>query len=212
MMHSEILSRPSDHHHPALDCLEVVVKGTYKELYITKKWGKYDILHTLTYPSTSTRPSADQLCALLEAVKTHSGDINLDGIQCSWYANTIFLPLQDIFPGGIVVSGRKEMKKGIHKGVKVSIEGGVNGLHQKYSQQIENHHAVRGFACLLLSHIHVCSEQYLRQRENEREKIRHETERLERSQAVTKECVKNLAKLKKRKRRVDFNKIGRAHV
>ena len=60
--------------------------------------------------------------------------------------------------------GRKEKKKGIHKGVKVSIEG-VNGLHQKYYQQIENHHAVRGFACLLLSHIHVCSEQYRRQRE-----------------------------------------------
>ena len=144
-MYSDILSRPSDHCHPALDRLEVAVKGTYKELYITKKWGKYDILRTLTYPPTSTQPSADQLCALLEAADTHARDINLDGIQCSWYANTIFLALQDIFPGGTVVAGRKEMKKGVHKVVKVPIEGGVNGLHQKYSQQIENQYTVRGF-------------------------------------------------------------------
>jgi len=148
-----MLSRPGEHCHTALDCLEVVVKGTYKELYIIGKWGKYDILRTLTYPPTSTRPSADQLCALLRAVKTHAGDINLDGIQCSWFANTIFLALQDIFPGGIVVPGRKVKKKGMHKGVKVSIEGSVNGLHQKYFRQIENHDAVRGFTYFLLSHI-----------------------------------------------------------
>ncbi|KIM50579.1 hypothetical protein SCLCIDRAFT_1225247 [Scleroderma citrinum Foug A] len=135
--------KPSDNCHPALDHVEVVVKGTYKELYITKKWGKYDILRTLTYPPTSTRPSADQLCALLEVVETHGSGINPDGIQCSWYANTIFLALQDIFPGGIVVPRRKEMKKGMHKGIKVSIEGGVNGLHQKYSQQIEKQYTYR---------------------------------------------------------------------
>ena len=79
-MYSEILSRPSDDCHPALDCLEVVVKGTFQELRIIERWGKYDILRTLTYPPTSTRPSADQLCALLRAVKTHARDINLDGI------------------------------------------------------------------------------------------------------------------------------------
>ena len=154
-IYSEILSRRSDDRHPALDRLEVVVKGTYNELDIIDKWGKYDILRTLTYAPGSMRLSADQLCALLEAVKTHGNDINLDGIQCSWYANTIFLALQDIFLGCTVVSGRKEKKKGMHKGVKVSIEGGINGLRQKYSQQIENHYAVRGFAFLLLSHIHV---------------------------------------------------------
>ena len=101
-MYSEILSRPSDDCHPALDHLEGVVKGTYKELHIIAKWGKYDILRTLTYPPTSPQPSADQLCALLEAVKTHGGDINVDGIQCSWYANTIFLAPQDIFPDGMM--------------------------------------------------------------------------------------------------------------
>ena len=172
--YSEILSRPSDNCHPALDHVEVVVKGTYKELYITKKWGKYDILRTLTYPPTSTRPSADQLCTLLEVVETRGGGINPDGIQCSWYANTIFLALQDIFPGGIVVLGRKEMKKGMHKGIKVSIEG-VNGLHQKYSQQIEKQYTVRGFACFLLSHIHVCSEQYRKVPEETRERNRKVT-------------------------------------
>ena len=204
-MYSEILSRPSDDCHPALDCLEVVVKGTYQELYITKKWGKYDILRTLTYPHASARPSADQLCALLEAVKTHGGDINIDGIQCSWYANTVFLALQDIFPGGIVVPGRKEMKKGMHKGVKVSIEGGVNGLHQKYSQQIEDHYAVRGFACFLLLHIHIRSEQYWKQLKIETERARRETERLRRGQAATDERGKVLAELWEGKRRLDFN-------
>ena len=53
-MYSEILSGPSDHRHPALDSLEVVVKGTHQELYIIQKWGKYDILRTLTYPRIST--------------------------------------------------------------------------------------------------------------------------------------------------------------
>ncbi|KIM50904.1 hypothetical protein SCLCIDRAFT_742527 [Scleroderma citrinum Foug A] len=43
-------------------------------------------------------------------------------LGCSWYANTTFLALQDTFPGGIVVPGRKEMKKGMYTGVKVSIE------------------------------------------------------------------------------------------
>jgi len=174
-VYSEILSRPSEHFHPALDCLDVVAKGTFWELRVIEKWGKYDILRTLTYPPTSTRPSADQLCALLRATKTHATDINLDGIQCSWFANTIFLALQDIFPGGIVMPGRKEKKKGIHKGVKVPIDGGVNSLHQKYSRQIENHDAVRGFTCFLLSHIHVCSEQRRREHEIEIERSRHET-------------------------------------
>lgn len=67
------------------------------------------------------------------------------------------------------------------------------------------------FLCLLSSHIHVCSEQYLRQREIEREKIRHETERLERFRAVTEECVKISGKLMERKRRKDF-KMRMQHV
>jgi len=193
-MYSEILlPRPCDHCHPALDRLDIAVKGTYKEFYIIGKWGKYDILRTLTYPPTSTRPSADQLCAVLEVVKTHAGDINLDGIQCSWYANTIFLALQDIFPGGVVVHGRKEKKKGIHQGIKVSIEG-VNDLH---SQQIENHYAVRGFACSLSSHDHVCSEQYLKQREIETERSRQESERCRRALAFTRiEREKHLANMR----------------
>ena len=53
-MYPKILSRPSDDCHPALDHLEVVVKRTYQELDIIAKWGKYDILRTLTYPPTST--------------------------------------------------------------------------------------------------------------------------------------------------------------
>ena len=66
-------------------------------------------------------------------------------------------------------------KKGMHKGVEVSIEGGVNGLHLKYYRQIEDHDAVRGFTCLLLSHIHVRSEQRRREREIEKERTRRET-------------------------------------
>ena len=38
----------------------------------------------------------------------------------------IFLALQDIFPGGTVVPGRKVKKKGMNKGVEVSIEGGAH--------------------------------------------------------------------------------------
>ena len=73
------------------------------------------------------------------------------------------------------MAGRKVKKKEMDKGMKVSIEGGVNGLHQKYFRQIENHDVVRGFTYLLLSHIHVCSEQRRREHEIERERTRHET-------------------------------------
>ena len=127
-----------------------MTKGSLEEFYIVEKWGKYDVLRTITYTETSTRPSAFQLCAVLQAAVAHGREIGLDGMQCYWFANTIFPALQDIFPGNTMSFGRKEKKKGSHIGVKFFMEEDIAVVHQMYIEQLKKNHAVRD----LFTHIY----------------------------------------------------------
>ena len=148
---SQILLRPIDESYcPLLNQIDIVFKGSRKEPLVIADWGKYDVLRTLTYPPTSTRPSALHLCAIMQAALELDRDIKLGDIQCYWYANTIFLAFQDIFPGGILCPGRKEKKRGSLNGVKLSTEVlGVNCHYRKYIQRLEAIHAVRDSTCFL---------------------------------------------------------------
>ena len=165
---SVIFFRPLDESYcPAPDRIDIVFKGSSVEPFIIADWGKYDVLRTLTYPPTSTRPSALHLCAIMQAALELGRDIKFGDIQCYWYASTIFLVLQDIFPGGILCPGRKEKKRGTLKGIKLSTEPlDANCFYRKYIQRLEIIYTVRDFTCSSFLVFIFCNLQEIKNRDS----------------------------------------------
>jgi hypothetical protein len=81
---------------PAKDHVVVPSQGQLAELLdlATQKFGKYDILNTLSIHSPQHSMSASQIAILLDVIHNLAPDYTLNKHQCYWFALIIFLVIR----------------------------------------------------------------------------------------------------------------------
>ncbi|KAG1786710.1 uncharacterized protein HD556DRAFT_1449511 [Suillus plorans] len=98
--------------------------------YLTSMYGPYNHLCTLTFPPTSTRPSATQISVLLSVTSTHAPNYNLYHFQCYWYASTIWEAIKQLFPG--YIEGTWQGPRCHYYGFKVEKADSVEVVCEQY--------------------------------------------------------------------------------
>ncbi|KIJ05176.1 hypothetical protein PAXINDRAFT_103881, partial [Paxillus involutus ATCC 200175] len=134
LMNSSSVESSAHDPSPALDYVYVATMGTSREFDITDRLGAYDVLRTLTYPADRIRPSAAQLCTLLDVTNAQSRVYEIYNTQCYWYSHTVFTALSQLFPTVDRTSGEKEGRKGTFGGFPVSMENSVDIVCQTFNQ------------------------------------------------------------------------------